>query len=80
MLNYLRAVHVGHHDWHHERLINFLHQGQRAIAGRADNNSIWFHEVGDSAAFPEKFRIADNIKINACLVILPDRLHTFSPV
>src|SRR5271165_2640901 len=79
MLNQLCAVHVGHHDGSHERLVDLLHQGQRAIAIRSDNDSIWIHEVGDSASFPEKFRIADHIKINACLVISPDRLRHLFP-
>src|SRR5260370_29581897 len=78
MLNQLRSVHVGQHDGSHERLINLLHQGQRAIAIRSDNDSIWIHQVGDSASFPEKFRIADHIKINACLVISSDSFgHLF---
>ena len=79
MLYQLRAVHIGHHDWSHERLINLFHEGQRAIAIRSDNDSIRIHQVGDRASFPEKLRIADYIEIDACLVISPDCFRHLFP-
>ncbi len=75
MLDQLRAVHVGHHNGSHERLINLLHQSERAIAIRSNNDSVRIHEVGDGASFPEKFRIADDVKIDAGLVVSSDRFR-----
>ena len=77
VLDQLRAVDVGHENRRHERLVNLLHQVDRALALRADHDSIGFHQVSHRAAFAQELRIADDVELRAVLVVAFDRLRDF---
>ena len=40
-----------------------FHQIDRMIALRADHDPIGVHQVADCAAFPKKFRVADDVEV-----------------
>ena len=77
VLDQLRAVDIGHEDRRHEGLVDLLHETDRLFALCADHDPVRVHEIGHSAAFTEKFRVADDVEARAVLVIALDRLRYF---
>ena len=77
VLDQLGAVDIGDENRRHERLVNFLHQVDRALALRADDDPVRVHQVGHGAAFAQEFRIAHDVEFGAVSVVALDRFGDF---
>ena len=77
MLNQLGAIDVGYENGGHERLVNFFHHVDGMFALCSDDDSIGLHQIADSAAFAEKFRIANDIELRSESIVAFDRFGYF---
>ena len=75
VLDELGRVDVGHQHGGHERLVDLLHEGDRALAVAADDDPVRLHEVGDRASFAQELRVADHVEFGPGLVVAPDRIR-----
>src|SRR6266404_3372956 len=77
MLNQLGAIDVGDQNGSHEWLVNFFHHVDGVFALRSDDDPIGLHQIADSAAFAEKFRIANDIELRSVSIVAFDRFGYF---
>src|ERR1044072_3257269 len=79
MFYQLRAVDIRNKNWRHERFIDFFHQIGRMFAFRADDDAVGMHQIVNGAAFAQKLRITDDIKLGAVAIVTLDRFGHFLP-
>ena len=73
MFDEFGRVDVGHENRSHERLVDFLHHGDGALAVAADDDAVGLHQVWHGAAFTQELGIADDIKLRTAFVVAADR-------
>jgi len=64
------AIDIGDKDGSFEGLVDLFHEIGGALAGRADDDPIWVHEIGNGGAFAKKLGITDHIEFGAFVVAL----------
>ena len=76
MFDQFGGIDVGDEDRRVERLIDFFHERQAAVAVAADDDAVGLHQIGHGAAFAQEFGIADHIEVGVGVVAL-DRIGDF---
>ena len=77
MLNQLGGINVGADDWRFKRFVYLFHRLDGALRTHADDDTVRFHEILDSEAFAQKFRIAYDVDFDFGLAVALDRLGHF---
>ena len=74
MLDQFGRVDIRNDDRRIERRVQFFHRGNRPLGPDSHHDPVRMHQVLDGEPFAQKFRVADDIKLNGRLAVPLDRL------